>query len=157
MDRLAELAVLTAILDAGSLAAAAKRLRRSTPAVSPALAALEERLGLRLIERTTRRLAPTEAGRRFAQRARRLLADCSDAVSEAGETRGAPLRGLLRVTAPVVFGRRHVTPLVASFLDVHPGMRIELVCADRQLDLIAEGVDVAVRVGRLTDFRGRCA
>jgi DNA-binding transcriptional LysR family regulator len=150
MDRLDELAVFTAILDAGSLAAAARRLRRSTPAVSRALAALEERLGLRLVERTTRRLAPTAVGLRFAERARGLLADYGDAVGEAGETTRVPLRGLLRVTAPVAFGRRHVTPLVASFLDTYPGMRLELICADQQLDLIAEGVDVAVRAGRLT-------
>jgi DNA-binding transcriptional LysR family regulator len=149
MDRLDELAVFTAILDAGSLAAAARRLRRSTPSVSRALAALEERLGLRLVERTTRRLAPTPVGRRFAERARRLLADYGEAVGEVGETTSAPLRGLLRVTAPVVFGRRHITPLIATFLEAHPCMRVELVCADQQLDLVAEEIDVGVRIGRL--------
>jgi DNA-binding transcriptional LysR family regulator len=153
MDRLDELAVFAAILDAGSLAAAAGRLRRSSPAVTRALAALEERVGARLIERTTRQLAPTEAGRRLAGRARQLLADYGEAIGEANESRDAPLRGLLRVTAPLVFGRRHVTPLVASFLDAHPGIRIELVLSDRNLDLVDEGLDVAVRIGPLADSR----
>lgn len=151
MDPFDELVVFTAILDAGSLAAAARRLRRSTPAVSRALTALEERLGQRLIERTTRRLAPTAAGRHFAGRARQVLADYREALAETSECTSIPLRGLLRVTAPVVFGRRHVTPLIATFLDAHPNMRVELVCADQQLDLVAEEVDVAVRIGRLTE------
>ena len=153
MDRLDELAVFAAILDTGSLVGAARRMRRSAPAVTRALAALEERAGARLIERTTRQLAPTEAGRRLVARARQLLADYGEAIGAVNEGRNAPLRGLLRVTAPLVFGRRHVTPLVASFLDMHPGVRIELVLSDRNLDLIDERIDVAVRIGRLSDSR----
>lgn len=148
MDRLDELTVLVAVLDAGSLAAAARRLRRSAPAVTRALAALEGRVGARLVERTTRRLAPTEAGRRLAEQARAVLAGYVEAVREAGET---PLRGVVRVTAPVAFGRWHVMPLVASFLDAQPAVRVELVLADRNLDLIEEELDAAVRIGRLTD------
>lgn len=151
MDRFDELAVFAAILDAGSLAAAARRLRRSAPAVTRALSALEERVGARLIERTTRRLTPTEAGRRLAARARAILADYGEAVGEASRSPDAPLRGLLRVTAPLAFGRRHVTPLVTGFLDLHPGLRIELVLNDRNLDLVEEGLDVAVRIGALAD------
>lgn len=148
MDRLDELAVLVAVLDAGSLAGAGQRLRRSAPAVTRALAALEDRVGVRLVERTTRHLAATEAGRALAAQARTLLAGYADAVRDA---EGAPLRGTVRVTAPVVFGRRHVTPLVAAFLRAQPAISVELVLADRNLDLVEEGLDVAVRIGPLAD------
>ncbi len=97
MDRLDELTVLVAVLEAGSLAAASRRLRRSPPSITRALAALEDRVGARLVERTTRRLAATEAGRALAGQARAVLAGYADTVREANE---APLRGTLRVTAP---------------------------------------------------------
>lgn len=148
MDRLDELEVLVAILDAGSFAEAGRRLRRSPPAMTRLLAALEARVGARLVERTTRRLAPTEAGQRLADPARAVLAGYAAAVRDAGD---GPLRGTLRVTAPVVFGGRHVTPLVLAFLDAHPGVRVELVLADRNLDLIEDGLDAAVRIGDLAD------
>lgn len=151
MDRLDELAALAAILDSGSLAKAAKRLRRSAPVVTRLLAALEERVGLRLVERTTRRLAPTEAGRALAERARALLSEYDEAVRETASRPDAPLSGTLVVTAPFVFGRRHVAPVVARFLDLHPGLRLELVLSDRNLDLIEDGLDVAVRIGHLDD------
>jgi DNA-binding transcriptional LysR family regulator len=153
MDRIEELAIFVAIVDSGSLAGAAKRLKHSPPAVTRALAAIERRVGTRLIERTTRRLGPTQAGRRFAERARVLLHDYSDALNEISSERGAPLRGLLRVTASTVFGRRHLVPLVATFLDAHPGLRIELVLNERNLDLIDEGLDLALRIGQLADSR----
>lgn len=148
MDRLDELTVLVAVLDSGSLAAASRRLRRSPPSVTRALAALEDRVGARLVERTTRRLTPTEAGRALAAQARAVLGAYADAVRDAAD---APARGTVRVTAPVVFGRRHVTPLVATFLDAHPAVTVDLVLADRNLDLVDEGLDVAVRIGRLAD------
>lgn len=148
MDRLDELLIFTAILDAGSLNGAARKLRRSSPAVTRALAALEERVGLRLVERTTRKLAPTEAGLRLAEMARRVLADYEEAVRE---EEGAPLRGKLRITAPHVFGRRHVTPAIIAFLDQHPALQVELVFNDRNLDLIEHGIDLAVRIGALAD------
>jgi DNA-binding transcriptional LysR family regulator len=148
MDRLDELAVLVAIIDHGSLAAAARKLRRSPPAVTRTLAALEDRAGLRLVERSTRRLAATAAGRALAERARAILGDYAAALSGPAE---APLRGLLRVTAPVQFGRRHVAPLVTGFLDAYPELQVELVLNDRNLDLIEEGLDVAVRIGPLAD------
>jgi DNA-binding transcriptional LysR family regulator len=150
MDRLQELAVLVAVVDHGSLAAAARRLRHSPPAVTRALAALEERVGVRLIERTTRRLSATEAGRTFAEQARGVLDGYESAVSGLA---AAPLRGLLRVTAPLQFGRRHVAPLVIAFLDAFPQMQVELVLNDRNLDLIEDGIDVAVRIGALADSR----
>jgi DNA-binding transcriptional LysR family regulator len=148
MDRLDELATFLAILETGSLAGAGRRLRRSPPAVTRALAGLEDRVGARLLERTTRRSRPTEAGRRLAEQARAVLAGYGDAVREAA---AAPVRGLLRVTAPLVFGRRHVTPIVASFLDAFPGVRVELVLSDRNLDLVGDELDVALRIGALAD------
>jgi DNA-binding transcriptional LysR family regulator len=148
MDRLEELAIFVAVMEAGGLAAAARRLRRSPPAVTRALAALEDRLGVRLVERTTRRLSPTEAGRALAARARLLLNDYDACVGGLSE---APVRGLLRVTAPVQFGHRHITPLLGGFLDAFPDMRVELILHDRNLDLIDEGLDAAVRIGPLPD------
>src|SRR3984893_6736028 len=112
MDRLQELAVLVAVIDHGSLAAAARRLWRSPPAVTRALAALEERVGVRLVERSPRRLSVTEAGRAFAEQARALLNEYDSAISGLADT---PFRGRLRVTAPLQFGRRHVAPLVTGF------------------------------------------
>lgn len=148
MDRLHELAVFVAVVDHGSLAAASRRLRRSPPAVTRALATLEERVGARLIERTTRRLSVTEAGRAFAERARILLVDY-DATLAGLPT--AALRGSLRITASTQFGRRHVLPLVTGFLETFSDIKIDLVLHDRNLDLIAEGIDVAVRLGPLQD------
>lgn len=148
MDRFDELQIFIAILDTASLSGAARRLRRSAPAVTRALSALEERVGVRLIERTTRRLAPTEAGVRLAEMARKVLADYDDAIRE--DEQGA-LRGKLRVTAPLVFGRRHVTPAIIGFLDLHPQLQVEIVLDDRNLDMIEHGLDLAVRIGALPD------
>ncbi len=150
MDRLDELVVFTAILEAGSLAGAGRKLRRSPPAVTRTLAALEERVGARLVQRTTRQLVPTASGRRLAARARQLLGDYEQALSRAKENRNAPLQGLLRAKAPSLFGRWHVVPLVSSFLDAHPRLRVELVLSNRSLDLVEEGLDVAVRIGSST-------
>ncbi|PKU21814.1 LysR family transcriptional regulator [Telmatospirillum siberiense] len=148
MDRLDELEVLIAIIDEGSLIGAARRLRRSPPAVTRTLAMLEDRVGERLVERTTRKLSATERGFRLAERARTMLTEYEAMMTEGGF---GPLCGLLRVTAPVQFGRRHVAPLVSSFLDAFPDMQVELVLNDRNLDLIEEGLDVAVRIGHLDD------
>lgn len=148
MDRLDELAVFVAVLEAGSLAAAARRLRRSPAAVTRTLAALEARVGVRLVERTTRRLAVTEAGRRLGEDARRVIGAYEAAIAreEAG-----PVRGALRISAPLVFGRRHMAPILTHFLDAHPQVTAELVLNDRNLDLVDEGLDVAVRIGALAD------
>lgn len=148
MDRIDELAVLVAVIEHGSLVAAARRLRRSAPAITRALSALESRVGARLVERTTRRLSPTEAGRALAESSRALLGAYDAAVAGAG---AAPVRGLIRVTAPVQFGRRHIVPIVVSFLDDFPDTQVELVLHDRHLDLIDESLDVAVRIGALVD------
>jgi len=150
MDRLDELQVFLAILEAGSMAAAARKLRRSPPAVTRTLAALEERVGVRLFERSTRRLTASEAGLRLAEQARRLLADYDAAVREQDDA--AP-RGRLRMTAPMVFGRRHMAPVVTRFLMRHPGVEIDLELSDRNMDLIDDGIDVALRIGALDDSR----
>jgi len=148
MDRLDELAVFVAVLETGSLAGAARRLRRSPAAVTRTLAALEARIGARLVERTTRRLAVTDAGRRLTDEARALLAAYDAAMI--GEADG-PLRGLLRISAPLVFGRRHVAPVLAAFLEAHPQISAELVLNDRNLDMVDAGLDVALRIGALSD------
>ncbi|HEI8866274.1 TPA: LysR family transcriptional regulator [Serratia odorifera] len=148
MDRLDELAIFVAVVQHGSLAAAARKLRRSAPAVTRALASLEQRVGARLVERTTRRLAPTEAGIRLAERARTLLGDYQQAVLDSVPTQ---VSGLLRITAPVQFGRKHVAPIVMAFLDQYPQIQLEMVLNDRNLDLIDEGLDIAVRIGQQHD------
>lgn len=148
MDRLDELSLLVAVIDAGGLAAAGRRLRRSPAAMTRALAALEERAGARLIERTTRRLAPTEAGRELAERARRLLADYAQALET---TAPDAVRGLLRVTGPTVFGARHLVPVVNAFLAEHPEVRADVTLHDRNLDLIESELHVALRIGALAD------
>jgi DNA-binding transcriptional LysR family regulator len=151
MDRLDELLILTTILDTGSLAGAARRLRRSPPAVTRSLAALEERVGAILVQRTTRRLTPTQSGQRLAARARELLADYDQAVAGVKESKDAPLHGLVRITAPSVFGRLHVAPIVSRFLHSHPDVRVELALSNRNLNLVEEGFDVAVRIGQLSE------
>lgn len=150
MDRLDELAVFIAVVEAGGLAAAARRLRRSPPVITRVLASLEARLGVRLVERTTRRVAATEAGRALALRARAVLTQYGEAVEQVGLA-GATVSGTLRVSAPVVFGRRHATPMVADFLARHPGVRVELLLSDRNLDLLEDELDCAIRIGPLAD------
>lgn len=146
MDRLDELQVFLAILEAGSMAAAAQKLRRSASSVTRVLATLEERVGARLFERSTRRLTATNEGHRLADGARRLLADYDAAISEQQQ---ATPRGLLRVTAPTVFGRRHVAPVVTRFLMRYPDIQVELILNDRNMDLIDSGIDLALRIGPL--------
>jgi DNA-binding transcriptional LysR family regulator len=148
MDRLDELQVFLAILDAGGMAAAARKLKRSPPVVTRVLANLEQRLGARLFERSTRRLTPTEAGIRFSAQARLVLAGYESALEAHSH---APLRGMLRIAAPVVFGRNHVTPMVMRFLDRYRDITADLVLADRNADLIDEGIDAAFRIGPLPD------
>jgi len=148
MDRLDELEIFVAVLQYGSLAQAARKTGRSAPAITRAIASLEQRFGARLVERTTRRLAPTEAGARLAERAQVLIGHYQEALFDTTETQ---LSGLLRLTAPVQFGRKHITPLVMEFLTLHPDMQIDLTLNDRNLDLIDEGLDLAIRIGHLED------
>ncbi len=150
MDRLDAMLALVTTVDAGSLAAAARRLGRSPAAVTRAVALLEQRTGARLLHRTTRTVKPTEAGERYLSVCRRVLADLAEAELAASGEHTAP-RGLLTVTAPVSFGRLHVRPVVDAFLATHREVQARLVLLDRVVHLVDEGVDVAVRIGALPD------
>lgn len=150
MDKLKAMEVFVRIVDGGSLTAAADALEQSPASVVRTLAALESELGARLLNRSTRRLALTEEGREYLERCRRILADVDDAQASL-KARGPRPSGSLRITAPVVFGRRHVTPVVTSYLFDQPDMQVELLLLDRVVDLLEEGLDLAVRIGRMAD------
>jgi DNA-binding transcriptional LysR family regulator len=132
-------------VELGSLSAVAREEGVTQPTVSKIIAALERDVGVRLLERSTTSLAPTAEGRRFHDRARGLLADFDAAVTEARG--GGALRGLLRVSAPVALGQLRLNGLVLEFLALHPGIELELILNDRMVDLVEEGIDVAVRLG----------
>lgn len=148
MDRLREMEIFVRIVDRGSLTHAAESLDVSLPTVVRLLAGLERRLGARLLQRTTRRIALTDEGAEFYERSRRILADLHDA--EAGSESAVP-RGLLRVTVPTLFGRLHVQPLILEFLRKYPEVSVDLVMTDRNIDLVEERLDVGVRIGHLAD------
>ncbi|MBV8652220.1 MAG: LysR family transcriptional regulator [Alphaproteobacteria bacterium] len=150
MDRLDAMEVFVAAVDEGSLAAAGRRLGRSPAAVTRAVALLERRTGTRLLNRTTRTLRLTAAGERYAATCRRLIADLAEAELAAGSERQAP-RGLLTLTAPSFFGALHVRPLTDAFLDAYPEVQVRLLLLDRVINLIDEGMDLAVRIGQLPD------
>ncbi len=150
MDRFAAMEAFVEIAERGSMTAAAEALERSQPAMVRTLAALESHLGTRLIQRTTRRMSLTPEGRDYLERCRRILTDVQDAEAAIGQGEGEP-QGELRVSAPLEFGTRHVTPAVLGFLARYPAMRIELSLADRNVDLVEEQVDLAVRIGALAD------
>jgi DNA-binding transcriptional LysR family regulator len=150
MDKLKALQAFVAIVERGSLTAAAEALDSSLPAVVRTLAALESQLGVRLLNRTTRRLSLTEDGRQYLERARRILADLDDADRSLA-TRQTEPSGALRVTAPVLFGQYHVAPAATRFIQRYPKMRIELMLVDRVVNLVEEGLDVGVRIGQLQD------
>lgn len=150
MDRLRELQTLVAIVDTGSLASAGRRLGRSPPAISRDLADLEGRVGISLVERSTRSCRPTPAGFRLADDARLVLTAYEEAIEQVVGEAGAP-RGSIRMTAPITFGGRYVVPAVTAFLDAYPEINIELQLNDRLVDLAEENFDLAVRIGRLAD------
>lgn len=150
MDRLQTMEVFVAVAETGGFAKAAARLHLSPPVVTRAVAALEERLGVRLFNRTTRKVAPTEAGLRFLASARELLRQIEEAEKEAAGEMAMP-SGTLHIAASVTFGRRAVAPLVAEFLRAQPRVQVSLLLTDRVVNLIEEGMDVAVRIGELPD------
>jgi DNA-binding transcriptional LysR family regulator len=146
LDDINELRTFVSIVAARSLSAAAREMDLALSVVSKRLAALERRTGTRLIARTTRRLALTEEGQALYERAQRILAEVDEA--EAALTSGqVEPQGLLRVSAPVAFGRVHVSPVCRDLVSTHPKLSIDLVLTDRMVDLIEEGVDVVVRIG----------
>jgi DNA-binding transcriptional LysR family regulator len=150
MDKLRAMETFVAIVDRGSLTAAAESLDRSLPAVVRVLAELEEALGARLLQRSTRRMALTDEGRDYLERCRRILADVAEAEAVAAGETGLQ-RGTVRITAPVQFGRLHVLPLVIALTRAHPGINAELLFVDRVVDLLEEGMDVGVRIASLPD------
>lgn len=150
MDKLRAMQTFVRIVDKGSLTAAATSLGTSLPAVVRTLAALEAHLQVRLLNRTTRRLALTEDGRSYLDSCRRILATI-DEVEAGLTTRQVELAGHLTVTAPMLFGQMYVAPAVTRFVQRYPAVHCSLNFADRVVDLLEEGVDVGVRIGPLRD------
>jgi DNA-binding transcriptional LysR family regulator len=150
MDRLHEIKVFIAVADAGSFAKAGARLRLSPPAVTRAISALENRLGGRVFNRTTRSLTITDVGQRFLESARRVLADLDTAEKEAVGEAAMP-QGHLTITAPVTFGRSALAPVVCDFLRQHPRVTASVLLLDRVVNLVEEGIEAAVRIGHLPD------
>jgi DNA-binding transcriptional LysR family regulator len=150
MDRLEAMAAFVAVADRAGFAPAARRLRRSPSAVTRLVAALEERLGTRLLQRTTRSVALTDAGARYLERARAILAAVAEAEQAAAAERSVP-SGRFVLAAPVLFGRLHVAPLMCEYLARHRAVTGELTLADRLVNLVEEGIDAAVRIGPLED------
>ena len=149
MDRLAAMEAFVRVVEVGSFSGAARRLHVGQPAVSKTVAQLEDRLGVRLLLRSSRGLTPTEAGQSFYERAKRSIEE-ADEADLAARGAGAGLTGRLRFSAAVTFARLHVIPHLPRFLAMHPALTVEAVLDDRRVDLIEEGIDVGLRMGALT-------
>lgn len=150
MDRFADMRMFVAVVDAGSISGAAERLEVAKSAVSRRLTDLEARLGAELLHRTTRRLGLTHSGRAFFERAQRILADLEEAEQAVSQAHGA-IRGRLKVALPLSFGLLHLAGLINEFLGLHPEVEFDLDFNDRQIDLMQEGFDLAIRIARLPD------
>jgi len=150
MDRIDAMRIFVATLDEGSLAGAGRLLRRSPAAISRAISFLEAHVGVELLHRTTRRIRLSEAGERYAAACRRILTELDEAEMLAAGERSAP-RGLLTLSAPPISGEDILRPIVDEFLDAFPRVQARLLLLDRTVNLVEEGVDVAVRIGRLRD------
>ena len=150
MDRLAALELFVRVVDTGSFSAVARDQGIGQPAVSKAVVQLETWLGVSLLLRSTRNVVPTEAGQIFYERAKRMIEEAEEAVLAARGS-GCGLSGKLRVSTSVCFGRLHVIPHLSAFLAEHPDLEVELVLDDRQVDLVNEGIDVALRMGPMPD------
>jgi DNA-binding transcriptional LysR family regulator len=149
-DRLTALEVFTRIVETGSFTLAAAELNLSRGAVSKHMTVLEDRLGVRLLNRTTRRSSLTEAGTAFYERCRQLLADLEEAELQAGQAALCP-RGVLKISAPMSFGIHHLAPALPDYLRAYPEVTVDLALNDRVVDLVDEGFDVAIRIRRLDD------
>lgn len=150
MDRLTNLEVFVKVVESSSFAAAARYFGMSPAMVSKHVQALEERLGARLLNRTTRRLSLTEVGRAYYERSRQVLADIEEADRAVSDLQVAP-RGILKLNAPFSFGLRHLAPALADYLATYPEVTVDVTLNDRYIDLLAEGVDLALRIGQLAD------
>lgn len=150
MDRLHAMTAFVSVVDHGGFAQAARRLHLSPSAVTRSILALEEHLGARLLQRTTRSVSLTDVGARYLVRARQILADLAEAEASAQAERTTP-SGRFVVAAPLVFGRLHVAPVVCDYLRRFPDVSCELTLGDRNVNLVEDGVDAAVRLGRLDD------
>jgi len=150
MDRLDAMQAFMTVADLKGFAAAARKLRLSPSAVTRLIASLEDRIGARLLQRTTRQVALTDAGARYLERIRRILADVEEAETAAEGERARPT-GRLVISAPVGFGRLHVSSVVTAYLKRHREVSAELRLEDRVINLVEEGVDLAVRIGQLPD------
>jgi DNA-binding transcriptional LysR family regulator len=150
MDRLYQMRLYTRVVETGSFSAVARELGTIQPTVSKQLTALEDHLGVRLLNRTTRQLSPTEAGRKYYERCKRILDDIADAEGNLSDMQTRPT-GMLRVHAAVAFGQLYMLPLLFKFRRLYPGLAIDVMLSDRYVDLIQEGVDVAIRFGELRD------
>ncbi len=150
MDRLAEIEALVAVVESGTFSAAGERLGLAKSVISRRVSQLEQRLGSRLLHRTTRRLSLTDAGRDLYQRAVQILADLDDA-EQGVSSASTELRGTLKVAAPLSFGLAHLSTALTDFLERHPAIEVNLDLNDRNINLVEEGFDVAVRIGELQD------
>lgn len=150
MDRFQAMATFVRVVDTGSFSAAARQSNVGQPAVSKMIAQLEDQLGVRLVTRTTRGLSPTEAGQRYYERALRALEE-ADEAEVAARGAGKGLTGRLRISAATTFARLHVVPSLPAFMDEHPDLELEMIMDDRVIDMVEEGVDVALRMGALPD------
>lgn len=150
MDRFQEMQVFLAVAEEEGFAAAARRLNLSPPSVTRAVAALEERIGTRLLSRTTRSVHLSEAGQRYLEDCRRILAELDEAEEAAAGSYSMPW-GQLTVTAPVLFGELFVTPVLAGYLDLFPSVHLNALLVDRVVNMVEEGVDVAIRIGHLQE------
>jgi len=150
MDRLYAMETFVRVVETGSFSAAARDLQLGQPAVSKLIAGLEERLNVRLLVRSTRKLQPTEAGQAFYERARRVLADADEAET-AARGLGSGLEGRLRLCAPVTFARLHLAPRLGEFMATHPKLQLDVVMDDRYVDLLEQNIDVGLRTGSLAD------
>lgn len=148
MGKIQEMSSFVAVAEAGSFVAAADLTGMSKAAVSRHVAELEERLGVRLMQRTTRRLSLTDEGQRFLARCKELLASIDEAESELSSTAGTP-SGLIRVNAPLTFGTMHLAPLWGRFMDLYPKVTLDVTLGDRIVDLVEEGYDLAIRISNL--------
>lgn len=150
MDKLAAMRVFVEVAECQSFIAASRKLDLSAPAVTRSVAQLENALGIRLFNRTTRHVRLTDPGNRFLDDARRILADVEQAEATASGSHTAP-KGVLSVTAPVLFGQKHVMPIVTEYLQRNPAVTVNALFYDRVSNLLEEGLDVAIRIGHLRD------